>query len=110
MSAPNGSWTEYIQSLQNVEAYREQHWEGGFDEYIEMVRKDPRIIRNAHQRLYDMICSYGTEEYTEYKKKITHFEFFNDPFNEGEDAVYGLDLPLMKLVNVFKSAAYGYGN
>ncbi len=111
MSAPNGSasWSEYIQSLQNVDAYREQHWEGSFDDYLELVRNDPRIIRNAHQRLYDMILGYGTDEYTEYKKTITHFNFFNDPFNDGDDAVYGLDIPLMKLVNVFKSAAYRYG-
>ena len=111
MAAPNGhgTWTDYIQSLQNIDAYREQHWEGSFEEYVEMVRNDWRIIRNAHQRLYDMILSYGRDEYTEYKKKIVHYDFFNDPFNGGEDAVFGLDLPLMKLVNVFKSAAYRYG-
>jgi len=27
----------------------------------------------------------------------------------GEDAIYGLDIPLMKLVNIFKSAAQRYG-
>jgi len=111
MEAPNGhaSWTDYIQSLQNVEAYREQHWEGSFEEYLDLVREDWRIIRNAHQRLYDMILGYGRDEYTEYKKKIVHYNFFNDPFGDGEDAVYGLDISLMKLVNVFKSAAYRYG-
>jgi serine protein kinase len=30
-------------------------------------------------------------------------------FVNGNDAVFGLDIPLMRLVNVFKSAAYGYG-
>ncbi len=111
MSAPNGhqSWIDYIQSLQNIDAFREQHWEGSFDEYLDLVRKDWRIIRNSYQRMYDLILSYGREEYTEYRKKIVHYEFFNDPFNDGEDAVYGLDLSLMKLVNVFKSAAYKYG-
>ncbi len=111
MVVPNGhgSWTDYIQSLQNIDAYREQHWEGSFEEYLELVRNDWRIVRNAHQRLYDMILSYGRDEYTEYKKKIVHYNFFNDPFTDGEDAIYGLDIPLMKLVNVFKSAAYRYG-
>src|SRR5205809_7291604 len=32
-----------------------------------------------------------------------------DAPNGGRDAVYGLDVPLMKMVNVFKSAAQGYG-
>ncbi|MCK5504494.1 MAG: serine protein kinase, partial [Thermodesulfovibrionia bacterium] len=35
--------------------------------------------------------------------------FFDDPNNDGKDAVYGLDISLMKLVNVFKSAAHRYG-
>ncbi len=109
MTTQAGSWMDRIQDLHDINAYREQHWEGSFEEYMDLVRKDPRIIRNAHQRLYDMIVEYGTEEYTEYKKKIVHYTFFNDPFNDGEDAVYGLDISLMKLVNVFKSAAYGYG-
>jgi serine protein kinase len=109
MTAQPGSWLSYIQSLQNVEAYREQHWDGSFPDYLEIIRKDPRVIRTAYQRLHDMILGYGTEEYTEYKKRITHFKFFNDPFHNGQDAVYGLDVPLMKMVNVFKAAAYGYG-
>jgi serine protein kinase len=29
--------------------------------------------------------------------------------SSGRDAVFGLDIPLMRLVNVFKSAAMGYG-
>ncbi len=109
MAAPSGSWTQYIESLQNTQAYREQHWEGSFEDYLAIVHKDPKVIRSAYQRLYDMIISYGSDEYTEYKKKITHYNFFNDPFQGGQDAVFGLDIPLMKLVNVFKSAAYGYG-
>ena len=108
-SITNRSWIERIQSLQDIESYREQHWEGSFEEYLSIVEKHPEVIRTAHQRLYDMIMAYGTEDYTEYKKRITHYNFFNDPFSGGADAVYGLDLALMKLVNVFKSAAYGYG-
>ena len=59
--------------------------------------------------MYDMIMSYGREEYIDAKKKLVHYPFFDDPENDGEDSVYGLDIPLMRLVNVFKSAAYGYG-
>ena len=40
---------------------------------------------------------------------MIHYRFFDDPDNNGRDAVYGLDIPLMKLVNVFKSAAMRYG-
>ena len=71
--------------------------------------QNPHIACNAFQRLYKMIISHGTEEYTEYKKEITHYNFFDDPFGDGKDAVYGMDVHLMKLVNFFKSAALGYG-
>ena len=56
-----------------------------------------------------MIMSYGTSTYTEYKKEITRYHFFDDPFDNGKDAVFGIDVHLMKLVNFFKSASSGYG-
>jgi serine protein kinase len=98
-----------IAALQNLNEYRELHWEGTFEDYLEIVKKTPKVTRNAYQRMYDMILSYGREEYIDSKKKLVHYKFFEDPDNEGAEAVYGLDIPLMRLVNVFKSAAMGYG-
>ncbi len=34
-------------SLQNVEEYRELHWEGSFEDYLNLVREDPRVARTA---------------------------------------------------------------
>jgi serine protein kinase len=56
-----------------------------------------------------MIMSYGTSTYTEYKKEITRYHFFDDPIEDGKDAIFGIDVHLMKLVNFFKSASQGYG-
>ena len=56
-----------------------------------------------------MILSHGTEEYVDNKKKITRYHFFKDTAHGERDAIFGLDIPLMRLVNVLKSAAYGYG-
>lgn len=100
---------EKIASYQNVEEYREQHWSGTFEEYLALVKQFPQVTRNAFQRVYEMILTYGREEYIDSKKKIVHYPFFDDPINNGADAIYGLDIPLMRLVNVFKSAAWGYG-
>ena len=33
----------------------------------------------ASSRIYDMILSYGTREYVDNKKKIVHYNFFDDP-------------------------------
>jgi serine protein kinase len=100
---------EAIAKLQNFEEYKELHWEGSFDEYLDVVRRQPNAIRSAHQRIYDMIESYGREEYIDNRKKLVRYPFFLDEKNGGKDAIYGLDIPLMRLVNVFRSAALGYG-
>jgi len=98
-----------IQNNQDLEDFRQLTWSGSFSDYLELARKQPQVTRTAFQRLYDMIVSYGTEEYTEFKKKVVHYTFFDDPIDDGKDAVYGLDIHLMKLVSVFKSAAQSYG-
>ena len=54
-----------IKGLQNVEEFKELTWEGSFSDYLSIVQKNPKITRTAFQRLYDLILSYGTEEYQE---------------------------------------------
>ena len=100
---------ERIAALHDVAEYRDLNWTGDFADYLALVRKNPKISRTAYQRCYDMILSYGQEEYIDNKKKIVRFNFFKDEQHGGRDAVYGLDIPLMRLVNVFKSAAQRYG-
>ncbi len=95
--------------LHDVRSYQELNWEGSFPDYLKLFADNPKVARSAFQRVYDMILSHGTEEYYEYKKKITRYRFFSDPFTNGQDAVFGLDVPLMKLVNFFQSAARRYG-
>jgi serine protein kinase len=97
----------YISSLQDQKVFQALHWSGTFSDYLGIVRENPRVLRTAYQRLYDMILSYGTEEYVDSKKKIVRYNFFTDGL-DGE-AIFGLDIPLMRLVNVFKSAAKFYG-
>jgi serine protein kinase len=98
-----------ITRLQDVNRFQEQHWEGTFAEYVDLVAQNPRIARSAFQRVYDMIMSYGTREYTERREAIIHYNFFEDPIDNGKDAVYGLDRHLMVLVDAFHSAARRYG-
>lgn len=89
--------------------YQQLHWTGSFQDYLNMVVERPAIARTAFQRVYDMIAGYGYEKYTEYKKEIYHWKFFEDPIDPGKDAVFGLDIHLNKLVNVFKAGAQRYG-
>ena len=90
-------------------AYHELHWEGTMAQYLELVSQSPEVLRSAFQRIYDMIIAYRYQEYTENKETLYRYTFFSDPDNGGEDAVYGLEKPLMHLVNIFKSASRHYG-
>ncbi|MBK9259198.1 MAG: serine protein kinase [Polyangiaceae bacterium] len=98
-----------IAAMQDYALYRDLSWEGSFEDYLGVVRKQPQVTRNAFQRAYDMIIRYGTEEYTDNKKKLIRYNFFKDEFYAAQDAIYGLDIPLMRLVHVLKAAAEGYG-
>src|SRR6187549_2881048 len=98
-----------IAAMQDYDRYRDLAWEGSFEEYLALVRERPQVTRNAFQRVYDMIISYGTEEYIDNKKKLVRYNFFKDEIEGGADAIFGLDIPLMRLVHVLKAAAEGYG-
>ncbi|EDM75940.1 putative serine protein kinase, PrkA [Plesiocystis pacifica SIR-1] len=98
-----------IAALQDYERYEDLNWTGSFEDYLELVRNKPRIARTSHERLYDMVLAAGAETYVDNKKKITRYKFFDDERHGGRDAIYGLDIPLMRLVNVLKAAAMRYG-
>ncbi|EKD50320.1 MAG: hypothetical protein ACD_62C00577G0001 [uncultured bacterium] len=108
MTLPN-ELINVINTSDEIRHFRELNWKGAFGDYLALFQETPAVARIAFQRIYDMILSYGTDEYVEYKKHITRFTFFSDPFEDGKDAVFGIDIHLMKLVNVFKAAALRYG-
>jgi serine protein kinase len=98
-----------IRQQLNLDEYHKIHRECTFEEYLDIVVGHPEVCRTAYQRLYDMIISHGTEEVFENKEKIIRYRFFTEWASKHSDAIYGLDRPLMQLVNAFKSAARGYG-
>jgi serine protein kinase len=100
---------DLIRRKVDANAYRKEHWEGTFEEYLDLVKANPRVTRNSFQRLYDMIMSYGSSRHERHREAIERYHFFDDPDHGGADAVFGLDRPLMDLVNAFRSAALGYG-
>ena len=89
--------------------YQELHWEGSFDDYLKIISENPRVARNSFQRIYDMILSYGYEEFEKNREALVRYHFFKDPMAAGRDSIFGLEESLMHLVNCLKSAAHGYG-
>jgi serine protein kinase len=98
-----------IRSRLDTTDFKKLNWEGSFADYLDIVLRTPAVTRTAFQRLYDMILSHGTEDIYENKDKLTRYKFFTDFAAKHGDGIYGLDRPLMQLVNTFKSAALGYG-
>ncbi|MGN6725311.1 MAG: PrkA family serine protein kinase [Tepidisphaeraceae bacterium] len=109
MAARTNSLVSIINKKLDVSNYREQHWEGTLWDYLDMVQQNPAIARNAFQRVYDMILSFGVENITIFKQELKRYKFFSDPIGEGADAIYGLEKQLVTLVDFFQSASQGYG-
>ncbi|MEK6799026.1 MAG: serine protein kinase [Planctomycetota bacterium] len=93
----------------NPTKFREQHWEGTFQDYLDLVTSNPKVARNAFQRIYEMIMHFGSRRYTWMRQELVRYTFFDDPIDGGADAIYGLDRALMNLVDFFKSASHQYG-
>lgn len=75
---------DYQDKLRNLQE------EMTFAEYVEKVSKNPKLACLAHQRIYDMIISFGITNDGKY-------QFFN---NE----LFGLDDAIAQVVDYFKSA------
>ena len=93
----------------DLDTFKTLNWTGRFDDYLSLVRDNPDVSRNAFQRLYDMILTWGTSEHTRHKERLVHYKFFDDPIDGGRDAIFGLDKPLMRLINLLKAGAHAYG-
>ncbi len=103
------SLIERVGKFHNVEEFQELNWTGTMEDYLEIVKAKPEVARTAFQRIYDLVLAAGYREYVDNKKVVVHYNFFDDEPDGGRDAVYGLDIPVMKLVQTLKAAAHGYG-
>jgi serine protein kinase len=103
------SLIKLVEEYQDPKTFQELNWSGTFQGFLDIVASNPRVTRNAFQRIYDMVMSYDYEEFMDAKKKLTHYNFFSNEGFDGDDAIFGLEIPLMRLVNFFKAAAQGYG-
>ncbi len=98
-----------IDARLDKQKFQDFQWQGSFWEYLEICGKNPAVVRNAYQRLYDAVMAQGSQKYRQFKRDIVRYNFFSDPFEHGADAIFGLDAALMQLVDFLRSAAEGYG-
>ncbi|HJQ68048.1 MAG TPA: protein prkA [Blastocatellia bacterium] len=73
-------------------------WEGTFRDYFELVLQNPNISKLSHARICDMVLAASVEKINEGSRdEITRFNFFSDE-------LYGIEGPISKIVEYFKSA------
>ena len=78
--------------------------------YLEELRRDPRIARNAHQRVADMFDYYGSS-YDEESGVVRYHLATEDTLSGGANAFYGdgIHRAIHEFVNKVKSGARGLG-
>jgi serine protein kinase len=81
----------------HLQRHRVEEWEGTFRDYLALVLKQPSLVQRAHARLYNMIKAAGIQVDDEGKE---HYAFF-------ERDLFGIDEPLVRVVEYFKAAAMG---
>lgn len=86
-----------------LEAHRRERerlvWEGTFRDYFELVNANPRLAALSHARICDMILAPGMEKIAEgTRDELTRYKFFSDE-------LFGIEEPIAKIVEYFKSAA-----
>lgn len=81
-----------------------------FSDYLDDVYENPRIARNAHQRIADMFDYYGTE-YNEEESIVEYKMASEDPLHDGEYTFFGREVhqSIHNFVNKIKSGARGLG-
>ena len=108
MSSTPSSLFDLLQSHSSPAEHARLHWEGSFQQYLALVEDDPYLARNAWQRLLDMVEGHGFGDSVE-RGVSRRWNIFDDPFDRGRDAVYGLDAPLNQLVQTIRAGAQGLG-
>jgi len=101
------------QLLQQIKAQREESskkkkFSGNLMDYIEMVEKDPSIVKSAHKRLYDAIEEHGS--YVMPDSDPRKFKVFDGDqvkihkYFEGE--FFGMENVIEKVMSFLSSAAH----
>jgi serine protein kinase len=88
---------------ERLEHLRHEHeamrWEGSFRDYFELVTQNPRLAQLSHARINDMVHAAGVDKLNEgTRDEISRYNFF-------AAELFGIEEPLARIVEYFKSAA-----
>jgi serine protein kinase len=85
-----------------------KQFDGTFLEYLQLVKSNPKVSILAHQRIYDLIISQGSEAVKTDENARLRRIYGNDIIKKYaffENDFFGIDKTIMKIVRYFHSAA-----
>ena len=91
-----------------VKSESEKKFSGTLMDYIEVVEKDPSVVKTSHQRLYDAIIEHGSyvmPDADSRKNKVFDGENMKI-FKYFENEFFGMENVVAKLMNFLDSAAH----
>lgn len=80
---------------------KQSHQEIKFKDYLELIKKDPKIAQNSLSRLLEIVYTYGVEEIPEHERFLggsKHYGLFSQK-------LFGLELPIENVVEHMKAGA-----
>jgi serine protein kinase len=86
----------------------EKKFKGTFKDYLELVEKDPSIVKSSHSRLYEVITEHGVEKMPDTNPRKSRV-FDNDAvkvYSYFEDHFFGMERVIEKVMSFLHSAAH----
>jgi serine protein kinase len=86
----------------------EKKFKGTFKDYLELVEKDPTVVKSAHSRLYGAIIEHGVEKMPDTNPRKSKV-FDNDAvkvYSYFEDHFFGMERVIEKVMSFLHSAAH----
>ena len=89
------------------ERKKEEKFDGNFLDYLDLVSKDPSVVKSAHKRLHDAICERGVEVMSSEdprKRKVFDgdnlkvYDYFKSEF-------FGMERVIYKIMRFLQAAA-----
>jgi serine protein kinase len=86
----------------------EKKFKGTFKDYLELVEKNPSIVKSSHSRLYGAITEHGVEKMPDTNPRKSRV-FDNDAvkvYSYFEDHFFGMERVIEKVMSFLHSAAH----
>ena len=93
---------------QREDGKKEVKFKGSFSEYLDLVSKDPSLVKSSHRRLYDAIVEKGVERMPDSNPRKSRV-FDNDSvkvYDYFEKHFFGVERVIEKIMSFLHSAAH----